>query len=457
MKVCGIFFAIISILTCFNLPLLADDSQTIEQESLEELLSGFEDETTSVTRETKVKTTPSMLELHGAYVLSSAYNYAHDAPDEGDADYRGFSRLRGLLELELDMRFPGNWKARISGHGFYDAIYSVRGRDEYTNDVLHTYESELEFDEVYLQGPIRDKLDLKVGRQIVVWGKSDNIRITDVLNPLDNREPGMVDIKYLRLPVTMTRLDYHFGNWDLTGILIHEPRFSKRPVFGSDFFPLSSVQPPEKEPACNLENTQYAAALSGIFSGWDIAFYAADIFDDKWHKEGNWRRHKRIKMLGAALDIAKGNWLFKTEAAYLTNLRYSALPYENKTRYDVLAGVEYRGFSDTLITLEIANRHIVGFEEEMGNPPDYAQKDEFQSALRLSRDFLNETLQLNYLLLLFDPNGSGGGYQRFWAEYDLNDSLKLTAGIVSYISGDTSPFHTIGDNDRIFAELRYSF
>jgi len=447
----GIFFAIICMLAVFTMPLFAGD------EPLEELLGGFEDGTTPVTGETEVKTVPSVLELHGASVLSSAFNYARNAPDEGETEYRGFSRLRELLELEVDMRLSGGWKARISGKGYYDAIYSVRDRNEYSREVLDTYEKEAEFNEVYLQGPLSDRLDIKAGRQTVVWGKSDNIRVTDILNPLDSREPGMVDIKYLRLPVTMTRLDRHWGNWYLTGVLIHEMRFSKRPVFGSDFFPLSSPQPQEKEPANNPANTQYALALNGIFGVGDIAFYAADIFDDKWHKEENWRRHKRIQMAGLAADAVKGNWLFKAEAAYFDNLRYSAFPDKDKTRYDILAGVEYRGFSETLLSLEISNRHINEFEKEMGNLPDSVREDEFQSALRLNRDFRNETLHLNCLLSLFDTNGRGGGYQRFWVEYDLSDSVKATTGLVDYIPGDKSPFHVIGDNDRVFAELRYSF
>ena len=52
----------------------------------------------------------------------------------------------------------------------------------------------------------------KLGRQIVNWGRSDTVRVLDVINPLDNREPGLVDIEDLRLPVTMARVDY-FPKW----------------------------------------------------------------------------------------------------------------------------------------------------------------------------------------------------------------------------------------------------
>jgi len=72
------------------------------------------------------------------------------------------------------------------------------------------------------------------------------VRVTDILNPLDNRLPGMVDIKNLRLPVAMTKLDYYTGLWNLSGIMIHEARFDKTPVFNSDFYPGAGPLPSEK-------------------------------------------------------------------------------------------------------------------------------------------------------------------------------------------------------------------
>ncbi len=117
-------------------------------------------------------------------------------------------------------------------------------------------------------------LDLKFGRQIVIWGKPDSIRITDIINPLDNRNPGIVDIEDLRLNETMTRLDYYFGDWNLSGILIHEPRLDIEVVFGSDYRPsnvfgspiLYANFPDLNEPNPTLENTQYALSLDGRFS-----------------------------------------------------------------------------------------------------------------------------------------------------------------------------------------------
>ncbi|MFC1452184.1 DUF1302 family protein [Verrucomicrobiota bacterium] len=427
------------------------------------MLDGFDDGTELVSANRAKTFGSSIGELDGSVGLSAAYNYAQDRPDEGEPDYRGLSRLRGQLELGLDVSLPLDWKGRISGHAYYDAVYSLRGRDEYTDELLDSSEAEVEFDELYLRGSLTDNLDAKLGRQSVVWGKSDNIRVTDILNPLDKREPGMVDIEFLRLPVTMTRLDYYLGKWDLAALLIHEVRFSKRPAFGSDFCSSTSTQPPEREPATTWENTQYAAALSGIVGKWDIAFYLADVFDDRGYVEEDpvsaekERHHARALMAGTAASVVAGDWLFKMEMACFDGLRYSADADDTKTRYDVLAGVEYRGMSDTVISLEVANRHIVGFEESMSDAPDYAQEDEFQSALRITRDCWRETLRLCYLLRLSGTDGGDGAFQRFWAEYAITDAIRLTVGIVDYVSGDVPPYDTIGDSDRAFADVRYSF
>ena len=123
----------------------------------------------------------------------------------------------------------------------------------------------------YIQGSLTKSLDVKIGRQIVVWGKSDNIRVTDVLNPLDIREPGLTDIEDLRLPVTMSRLDYYIGDWSLTGIAIHEIRFNKRPEYGSDFYPGSQPPPHEDKPDHCGNNTEYAVAINTAFSNRQVS------------------------------------------------------------------------------------------------------------------------------------------------------------------------------------------
>jgi len=243
----------------------------------EELLGGFDDEPlssgdeeiTSSSEHSSIKN--SWVDVTGQLLLSSSYNYSHKEPSPGKTDFRGLSRLRAALLLELTGDLPLGWKGFVSGSGFYDYAYTLNGRDDYSQDLLDLHERESELREAYIEGAVSKNIDLKLGRQIVVWGKSDNIRITDILNPLDNREPGMIDIEDLRLPINMARANVYFGNWNFEAISILEKRFNKNPAYGSDFYYAPMKMPDDVIPS----EPEYAFALKGIFSGFDISFFTA--------------------------------------------------------------------------------------------------------------------------------------------------------------------------------------
>ena len=442
------------------------EEDTEKSKTDDDIIEGFDDDTKEAEPELpKDELKPSIFSFNGDIELGASYNFAHHKPEGNETDWRGLSRLRTELNLELDAKFSSSWQARISGKGAYDFAYAIKGRDEFTDEVLDNYEKELELGETYIQGSLTKSLDVKIGRQIVVWGKSDHIRVTDVLNPLDMCEPGLTDIEDLRLPVAMSRLDYYVGDWSLTGIVIHEIRFNKSPEYGSDFYPGSQPPPHEDKPDSCCKNTEYAAAINGIFSGWDISFYWADYYNDMPHMElvsagpppqTEWK-HARLKMLGAAFNAAVGNWLLKTEAAYIDGFEFFNSQGKEYSRIDVLAGIEYSGFKDTTVSIEAANRHINDFDDVLELPLDQAQEDEFQWIVRLTRDFLNEILTLTLLASTYGATGQDGAFQRFSAEYDVTDSIEIAGGVVLYQSGDLARYRNIGDNDRMFCEIKYSF
>ena len=433
-----------------------------ENTELDELFSGFDEpaEKKTTSEEGKSEVLPQWMDLNGSFGLAASYNFAHKAPEAGDADFRDLSMLRSTIRLSSKIRFD-DWQFFISGHGFYDAVYAIQGREQYSNALLDLYEDELEFDDLYLMGSINSALDIKVGRQIVVWGKSDNVRVTDILNPLDNRLPGMVDIKNRRLPVTMTKLDYYTGDWNLSTIMIHEVRFSKNPVYNSDFFPGNTPLPPEESPGLSLNNQQYAVALNGIFSGWDLSLYAASIFDERAHivqESGTTQRiHNRIAMAGLTGNIALGNWLLKAETAWFDGLEYATLPEKDFSRLDYMGGVEYTGFSETMLSLEIVDRHIFDFDDRLASTPDMAQEDSLQTVAKLVRDFANDTVQLKILLSFFGAHGEDGMFERFQLDYAITDDVTITGGVIFYQSADQGALSAIEDNDRLFAELVYEF
>lgn len=434
-----------------------------------DLLDGFDD--TGTPADAAPPMPPPALQpdrpirLEGYARLWTAYNVAQRLPAADDTDWRGLSRLKMALLLALDIRPADAWRIYVSGRGTWDAIYGLKGRGDYTDAMLDAGEHEVELRETYLQGRITRRLDIKLGRQIVVWGKSDNIRVVDVINPLDLREPGITDIENLRLPVTMTRLDGYLGNVNLTGIAIHEVRANENPPYGSDFYPDDAEPPAAHKPESSLRNTQFAAAVSGVFPGWDLSLHWADGYRAESHlaevsagpSTVMKQKHARIRMAGAAANIALGDWLVKGEAAWFDGLEFAVAPGKRYSRLDTLAGVEYAGIADTRITVELVNRHIRGHDPAIAEPPDRCEKNQIEWVVRLDRDFMHETLALTALASVYGGRGQNGAIQRFSVTYDIADNVMIGGGMVCYQSGDHPLFVDAGDNDRLFLEFKYRF
>ncbi len=462
----------------FSLLVLVPLAAWTTESELEEALSGFDDDAAEVDiadalsgfddSEPEVESTPSSLRLAGEQWriagdtgLSTAWNYAHERPAAGETDWRGLSRMRVHLRPELRLELGAGWDARVRVNGFYDFAYQLNGRSQYTNQVLRHYESELEFQDTYLRGSLGSKLDIKLGRQIVVWGKSDNLRVVDVLNPLDRREPGITDIENLRLPVTMSRLDFYPGNWRLTALALHEVRFDKLPAFGSDFYPYQDPPPGEDEPHDGGSNTEYAVSLSAVMPGWDFSLHLSRLFDEQTHlsmgDRGMEAAHARIDMLGAATNIVMGDWLLKAESAHFDGQRYTAVPDKDFSRTDILLGVDYNGFDNTTLTLESAVRHIHHFDQRLEQGPVPYQRNRLETAFRYNADFLNDRYNVVVVATRFGKALDEGGITRAQLSYELRQALELTGGFVMYHRGAQWPFDAIADNDRVFIELEYSF
>ncbi len=367
---------------------------------------------------------------YGSVSLSSSYNYAHDAPlNSTQNDFRGLSSVKASTDLNLEKSFDNGYKIKSILKIFKDFIYDIKD-DEY-KITPNDYDHDINVNELYFQGSINNKTDVKIGRQIVVWGKSDNIRITDTLNPMDYTTPGMVDIKDLRLGRTMSKIDYFIDKWSLTGIILHENRFSKMPQYGSDYAPANEMMANSitvDEPSNSLKNSGVALSFSGNLEGQDIAFYYSNQYIDNTTYKSN--------MLGVAYNKVMNSFLFKTEFAYFDN--YDSDDVKSKT--DGLIGLEYNGINDGSVSLEIANK-----------------TDDIQYALRFTQSYINQTLDFTALYSGFGSQLEDGGFIRIWTDYAYNDDISVSLGIIDYLGGDGANFEMIKDNDRVFASLKYSF
>ena len=392
----------------FSSSLYSNDGFTNESEAFDDVDDfGVDEEIIIEKIETKKQ---NDFTSYGSITYSTNYSYK-------DIDDITSSKISTNLNFEY--KLDENSKLKSTVKAYQDFESNIK------ND------RDIDINEIYLQSSLNINTDIKVGRQIVVWGKSDNIRITDTLNPLDMTTPGMVDIEDLRLGRVMSKIDYFMEKWSLTGIILHENRYSDIPKFGSEYTISNEMKYNNmlvKEPSNTIENSGIALSASANLEGQDIAFYYSNQYVDNTTYRSN--------MLGMGYNKVLDSFLFKTEFAYFDN--YDSSTVESKL--DGLVGLEYNGISEGSISFEMANKN-----------------DDIQYALRFTQSYLNQTLDFTALYSAFGKELEDGGFIRVWGDYDIDDKLSTSVGFINYISGDLAQFNMIKDNDRVFASLKYSF
>ena len=168
-------------------------------------------------------------------------------------------------------------------------------------------------------------------------------------------------------------------------------------------------------------------------------------------------RHSRLTLVGSTVNIALGNWLLRGELAYIDGLEYFHRPDRKTSRVDLLLGVDYSGFTDTLIAFDVVDRRIHGWESSFRDAPDFTRRNSVEMAVRIQRDFLRDTLHVMLLAVGFGKKLEDGSVVRLSVDYDLLDALSIGGGLLLYQTGDLPPLSAFGRNDRVYLHAKYSF
>ena len=76
--------------------------------------------------------------------------------------------------------------------------------------------------------------DLRLGKQQVVWGTADGIKLLDIINPTDFRELNQNGVEDARIPVWMINAERYFDNGGNLQVIISQAEENKIPGLNSD-------------------------------------------------------------------------------------------------------------------------------------------------------------------------------------------------------------------------------
>ncbi|MDR2820343.1 MAG: hypothetical protein LBB60_07430 [Desulfovibrio sp.] len=364
------------------------------------------------------------------------------------------SRLRLRLELAADM----GW------------LYGFASADAEKNWEIDS-ETGVEPHELWLEH-VDTRWDIRVGRQIIIWGKADGVQVTDNISPPDYTESMTRDLDEIRQPVEAAKLRLLGEVVNLE--LIWIPVFRKAKLPEKDNPWAVSSQPPPgvrmysddaREPSPSLENSEAAVKLSGYFSGMDVAASAFYTWDDMPARRRAVSRasgvpevrlrpeHHRMTIYGLEFSRPWSDFVFRGEAAYFVG-RYretTALdrnpPPKDSLKW--LLGVDWTPGDDWTISAQILNEKIFGYQRCLG-----AEENDSLATVNISKKLFNQMLTVSNMLY-YDLN-DGEFFNRGKVEYEIANGFFASAG-VDIFSGKNGQFGMYENNSQIWFKLKYSF
>jgi len=386
--------------------------------------------------------------------------------------------LGGFIDSYHAIRLKDPYDFMSSRSRFRGEIKGMKGNSSFFTSLNANYNyllpdrTFIELREAYLDYA-GSGWDLRAGRQIIIWGVSDGIRITDIIAPMDFSEFLARDYDDIRMPVEAVRLRVFRNNIKCELVLV--------PLFQSFIYPSDPENPwnilprgegippvhiaPAVKPEARLQNSEIGGRLSFYLSGFDISLVSLYT----WNKMPVFRtelspdmdsmllipEHHRMGMLG--LDFSKpiGTLVLRGEGALFSGESYacelregsSELVSKNVLRY--LVGLDWYPGNDWTLTGQFSQATVLNFEERMD-----CERNHLLATLGISRKLLRSTLTLSsfgYMDLTY-----AGFFNRTSVEFCLSDQIRLSAG-VDLFGGDGGMFGMYGDNSEFWIKMKYNF
>ena len=312
---------------------------------------------------------------------------------------------------------------------------------------------------------------LRLGRQLVIWGAADGVRITDLVSPMDMTEFIAKDYYDISIPVNAISLFYFNEIMKLELVALPSLQPYILPVGENNpwnMLPKDSPLPlvwneAQSLPEFKFSNMEYGGRLSFNLPGVDFAL--AGLYT--WNKMPVLvytpsltemtvsPRYYRMGFVGGDISKPLGQFVLRGEVAGNFSKKFTyrpehfMTPHKGFNSINWLVGVDWYAPRDFMLSAQFSSESIFNYESIIAAPQHSSLV-----TLNISKKLIESTLQLSNFTY-FDINHKGW-FSRFAADYALNDHIRLFLGY-DWFGGDEGIFGTYKNNSEIWLKCKYSF
>lgn len=367
------------------------------------------------------------------------------------------TQLTGIL------RFRGDTEDRLEpGRPSQDNRDPISERAFIGDDV------DIELRELYLDIDMDDAF-LRLGKQQVVWGEADGLKVLDVINPQSFREFILPEFQDSRIPLWTVNTEIPVGDDSLLQLLwIPDQTYNDIPDDDAAFAFTSPRLVPALPPGVTLlrqevnrpnsfvEDSDAGARLSTFYEGWELSlnylFHYSDTPVTRREVTPGGvnvsQDYERTHLIGGTFNTAFDDWVVRGEVGYSTDrffLTEDATDSDGVVEsgeFSYVVGLDYQGITDTFLSAQFFQTYLPDHESGV-------VQDELESSVTFlaERTFENETIKVSVLVI--QSLNEGDGVVQAELDYQLYSNVNLTLGADFFYGDDDGLFGQFDDNDRV--------
>ena len=380
--------------------------------------------------------------------------------------HRQTQKFETTVTPQLDMPIGRNAQLTLIGRVRHDTQSHI--------DISERNDSELR--EFYIESEIGRTL-ITVGKQQIVWGKSDGLKVLDVVNPQNWREFILDEFDDSRIPLWSANIEIPIQAFNLQLLWLPDQTYHDFADNGDAYQLVTPTRVPqapsgvsvnvqdEIKPDNTIQDADWGMRLSTFKSGWDMSFNYLYHYDDtpvlyrQLAMTGSGPlatltpRYERSHLIGASFSTAIDDITLRSELGYSTD-RYTANTdvndndgVTNSRDITYVLGLDWFGVEDMFISGQLFQSHLLDHQPGM-----IREQTETTVTLLIKQNFLNETLSAEVLALRsLDLND---GLIRPNVSYQVNDEISVSIGADIFYGDNQGLFGQFDKQDRITSAIK---
>ncbi len=328
----------------------------------------------------------------------------------------------------------------------------------------------------------------RLGKQQVVWGQADGLKILDVVNPQSYREFIVDDFDNSRIPLWMINAEIPIGDDDSLQLLwIVDQSYHRFANNGSDYqitSPLLVPQPVEgieissfelHKPNNVIKDSDIGLRYSKFYKGWDLTFnYLYHYLDSPvFYQQLSGStvsieaKYQRNHLFGLTASKAFDDWTIRSEVGYSSNSYHLLDPMWDNSQALIdfqgvrdssdlssVVGLDWQGLENAMLSIQWFQSSLLDYDDNIDSAMFRSKHNQIWSFL-YQKSFVNDTWAIEALMMYgVDQHDNT---MQLELSHMLEENIKLWLSADLFGGQNQSLFGQFNETDRLVFGVEWGF